>query len=58
MTISQNVPICPKCKAMMVKRHQHNEIYFFCVDCLSIYRVIENGQAELELEVTDREVSE
>lgn len=53
MIISQNVPICPDCSAMMVKRHQNNEIYFFCADCKSIYQVIDNGTAEIELIVTD-----
>lgn len=49
MIISQNVPICPKCKAMMCQRHQRGELFYFCHDCLSIFQVMEIGQAEIEL---------
>lgn len=53
-TISQNVPMCPKCSAMMSRRHQHDQTYYFCHDCLSIYKVIGMGKAEIEIIITDR----
>lgn len=51
--IQQNVPMCPECSAMMSIRHQKGHMYFFCHDCLNIYKVVERGQAEIELIVTD-----
>lgn len=54
-TIHQNVPMCPKCSALMAQRHQCNHTYYFCHDCLGIYKVIGTGKAEIELIVTDRE---
>lgn len=52
--ISQNVPTCPECSAMMLKRHQANESYFHCVDCMKILKIVGTGKAELELIVTDK----
>lgn len=37
----------------MSARHQYDNLYFFCVDCNLILKVIDNGQAEIELIVTD-----
>ena len=53
MKIYQNVPICPECKGMMVKRPQDKDIYYYCVDCKNILKVVGNGPAENELIVTD-----
>ena len=53
MIITQTVPICPSCAAMMCKRYQCNEIFYFCIDCLKVYRVIGTGKAEIELIVSD-----
>ena len=50
--ISQNVPICPECSALMVKR-ETKEVYYHCLDCMKILQVIGNGKAEVELIVTD-----
>lgn len=55
--ITQNVPICPKCKASLLPKHQVY-MYFFCIDCMSIYRVVGNGKAENELIVTDKELED
>jgi len=54
MIITQTVPICPECSAMMCKRQQKDDIFFFCVDCMKIYKVIGIGKAEIELLITDR----
>ena len=51
--IQQNVPTCPKCSALMFARHQYDNLYFSCGDCKLILKVIDNGQAEIELIVTD-----
>lgn len=53
IVIQQNVPICPNCSAMMWKRYQGNHLYFICNDCKEIFKVIENGQAEIELLATN-----
>lgn len=51
--VSQNVPICPHCKAMMKKRYSATDTYFICTDCKSIWRVLDNGQSEIELFISD-----
>lgn len=55
MTImmQQNVPMCPKCSALMITRNQYNNLYFVCQDCNAVFKVIGKGQAEIELIVTD-----
>ena len=53
IVIQQNVPMCPYCSAMMSTRHQRGNLYYFCHDCLKILQVVDNGQAEIELLVTD-----
>lgn len=53
--IQQNVPMCPECSSLMSTRHQDGKLFFFCHDCLHIYKVIENGQAEIELLVSDEQ---
>lgn len=55
MIITQTVPICPNCKAMLCKRHQDNNVFYFCYDCMKIYKVIGTGDAEIELVITDKE---
>lgn len=54
-TISQNVPICPACKAMMHKRHYGYSVYFICADCKSIWKVLDEGKAEIELVISDNQ---
>lgn len=54
MIINQNVPICPKCKAGLSRAVQDKDVYYFCLDCMSIYKVIGTGKAENELIITDR----
>ena len=57
--ISQNVPICPDCSGLMLKRHQADDIYYHCTDCVKILKVIGTGKAEIELIVSDgREINE
>ena len=51
--ISQNVPICPECSGLMLRRHQINDTYYHCVDCLKILKIVGTGKAEIELIVTD-----
>ena len=50
--ISQTVPICPECQALMIKRHL-TDVYFCCADCKTILKVIGAGKSENELIVTD-----
>lgn len=51
--ISQTVPICPECQALMLKRFQNEKAYYFCWDCKVILEVIAPGKTENELIVTD-----
>jgi DNA-directed RNA polymerase subunit M/transcription elongation factor TFIIS len=51
--ILQTVPICPECQAMLFKRHQKNDTYYCCLDCMNILKVIGQGKAENEVIVTD-----
>ena len=51
-TISQTVPICPECQALMIKRHL-SDVYFCCTDCKQILKVIGAGKSDNELIVTD-----
>lgn len=53
MIIAQNVPMCPKCSAGLLKRNQDKEIYYFCLDCMTIFQVVGTGKAENELLVTE-----
>lgn len=55
MIISQNVPMCPRCSALMAQRHQCGHLYYFCQDCMGIYKVVGTHKAEIELIVTDKE---
>lgn len=50
--ISQNVPMCPKCSALMSKFHG-DHLYFRCNDCGSRFQVIDIGQAEIELVISE-----
>lgn len=50
--ISQTTPICPECQALMIKRH-YDDVYFCCVDCKKILKVIGAGKSDNELIVTD-----
>ena len=52
-TISQNVPMCPVCAALMRRRTHDEHVYFVCRDCNSIWAVALGGQAELEVIITD-----
>ena len=57
ITIFQsNVPRCPKCSALMYSREQDGRRFMICADCLKVYEIINNGQAENELTVTDEDV--
>ena len=51
--ISQTVPICPTCQALMLKRYQDGKAYMFCFDCKDIFEVIAPGKSENEIEVSD-----
>ena len=59
IVLQQNVPICPHCSALMVRRIQTedeknlNNLFFFCTDCKAIFKVVGKGKAEIELVVTD-----
>ena len=51
--ISQNVPVCPKCKAKLEKVYRYGHIFFNCNDCNTLLQVVRIGQAEIELMCTD-----
>ena len=54
IVISQNVPICPNCSALMWNMPHGKQILYVCSDCNSIFPLIKNGQAENELIVSDK----
>ena len=51
--LQQNVPMCPVCGALMKRRHYGEHTYFICADCKAIWKVLDGGQAEIELVITD-----
>lgn len=51
--LQSNIPRCPKCSAMMYRREQDEKLYMICADCLKVYEIIDCGQAEIELLITD-----
>ena len=51
--LQSNVPRCPKCSALMYRREQDEKLYMICADCLKVYEVIDNGQAEIEVMISD-----
>lgn len=51
--LQSNVPRCPKCSALMYRREQDGKLYMICADCLKVYEVIDNGQAEIEVMISD-----
>jgi len=51
--LQSNVPRCPKCSALMFQRIQNDKFYHICNDCLSIYQTVDNGQAEIEIIISD-----
>lgn len=56
IVIEQKVPTCPVCSALMWKRYQGKDLFFVCNDdCSHIYKMIEMGQTENELIVTNGE---
>jgi len=54
--LQSNVPRCPKCAGMMFDRKQDDKLYKICHDCLQPYQVINEGQAEIELTISDSKV--
>lgn len=56
--ITQTVPMCPDCSAMMSGRINKGKWFFFCHDCLKILKVIGRGKAEIELICSDSEVED
>jgi len=51
--LQSNVPRCPKCSALMFQRIQDGKVYNVCNDCLTIYQIIDEGQAEIEILISD-----
>lgn len=58
LAMQQNVPMCPSCSALMFTRGQYGSLYFICGDCKSIFKVIGNGRADIEIIVTDTETAD
>lgn len=57
-TIQNNVPRCPKCSAFMGDFLYHQHRYFQCNDCWALYQVIGTGKTDIELVISDEEVSD
>ena len=55
LPFQQNVPMCPRCSALMFSRGQNGSLYYVCHDCKAIFKVIGTGKAEIELLATDEE---
>lgn len=54
IVIEQKVPTCPICSSLMGRRYQNGELFFVCWDDMShIYKMIDNGQTENEMLVSD-----
>lgn len=54
IVVEQKVPTCPVCSALMWKRYQDGKLFFVCGDNIEhIYGVVDNGQTENELLVSD-----
>ena len=53
--LQTNVPRCPKCSAMMFKREQDNRLFMICADCLKVYEIVDTGQSEMEMKISDNE---
>ena len=51
--LQSNVPRCPKCSALMYRREQDGRLFMICADCLKVYEVIDSGQAEIEVTISD-----
>lgn len=37
----------------MFQRIQNDKFYHICNDCLAIYQIVDNGQAEIEMIISD-----
>jgi len=51
--MQSNIPRCPKCAALMFYRIQNNIILLVCGDCLKTYKVLDTGQADNEVAISD-----
>lgn len=47
--VDTRVPRCCKCSGVLDKGFIGTESYFFCTDCHTQFKIIEQGQAENEL---------
>lgn len=52
-TLQGSVPRCPKCSALMFRRTQNGKFYYICNDCLSVFEMVDVGQAEVEMTISN-----
>ena len=48
-TISCTVPVCPVCAGLLDKIMNDTGVSYSCVDCYSVFKPVDSGQAENEL---------
>jgi DNA-directed RNA polymerase subunit RPC12/RpoP len=47
--ISASVPACPYCVAGVRKMFYNKDIFYKCLDCKALFKIVEFGQAENEV---------
>ena len=47
--IQDGVRVCPVCKGTLKKFTINQEMRFVCVDCKTVFKVLDDGQSEREL---------
>ena len=52
-TIVYHTPICPCCSGLLGKQRQNDKTYYTCGDCMKVFQVIDEGQSENEIVVSD-----
>lgn len=47
-----NVPTCPDCNSIMIKRYQGEECFYVCLDCKAIWNIVGAGQSDSEIGIS------
>jgi len=51
--MQSNIPKCPHCAAIMMVRHQQDNVFYYCQDCFALFRIIGKGQIDNEVVISD-----
>lgn len=51
--LQSNIPRCPVCAAFMYTRHQGDNVFYHCDDCMSLYQVACPGVTDNEVVIAD-----